>query len=356
MLGSRILQARVAAGLSLRQLADLTDNYVSAQAIHKYELGKAAPGSDVLIKLAKAMGVKVEFFFRPSSASITLSEPAYRKRSRASAKILASVHARAKEIVEKYLEVESLFPEDRFGDFKLPKEAKRAIDHLDEIDAFADNLRKQWALGIDPIEKLTEVLEDRGVKVAMVEADEDVDGLSCWANEKIPVVLVKKNQNTDRMRFSIAHELGHLLLSLSKPVDPEKAANRFAGAFLVPEEAAKSELGEHRHNFSFYELKSLREKYGMSVQAWIHRAQDLKIISDSFAGQLFRDLKRRGLFDKEIGDPLGAEQPRRFERLVVQATEEGLISPSKAAELLNVPLNEFRKKLDSGALDVEMHS
>ena len=278
MIGDRIYQARVAAGLSLRQLAERMNNYVSAQVIHKYELGKAQPGSDVLIKLAKALGVKVEFFFRPESASVTLSEPAYRKSSRASAKHQESIRAKAKEWVEKYIAVESLFPAHRFNALKLPKESDRTIRSLDDIEPFARNLRKQWALGIDPIEKLSEVLEDRGVKVAMVDVNERVDGLSCWANETIPVLVVKKNQTSDRLRFSMAHELGHLLLLPSKHLDDEKAADRFAGAFLVPEEAAKAELGEHRSSFSFYELMTLREKYGMSVQAWIYRARDLGII------------------------------------------------------------------------------
>lgn len=356
MIGDRVYQARVAAGLSLRQLAERTDNYVSAQVIHKYELGKAQPGSDVLIKLAKALGVKVEFFFRPEAASVTLSEPAYRKRSRASAKHQQSIHAKAKEWVEKYIAVESLFPEHRFSAFKLPKESDRAIHKLDDIEPFARNLRKQWALGIDPIEKLSEVLEDRGVKVVMIDADGEVDGLSCWANETIPIVLVKKNQPSDRLRFSMAHELGHLLLLPSKSVDPEKAADRFAGAFLVPAEAARAELGEHRSSFSLYELITLREKYGMSVQAWVYRAHDLGIISDSFFVQVFRHLKQRGLYNKEIGNPLPAEHPRRFERLVVQAAKEELLSPAKGAELLDVPLNEFRKKLEAGVLDAEMHS
>jgi len=356
MIGQRIKQARIAAGVSLRQLADMTNNYVTAQVIHKYELGKSAPGSDVLLKLANALEVKVEFFFRPASSTVTLSEPAYRKRSKASAKEIESIRGRAKEWVEKYLEVESLFPEDRFCQFKRPKESKAVVQHLDEIEDFATGLRRQWALGTDPVEKLTEVLEDRGLKVAMVEAEGDVDGLSCWANDRIPLILVKKNQTSDRLRFSIAHELGHLLLKISEEIDPEAAANRFAAAFLVPKVSVVAELGEKRQSFSFYELISLREKYGMSVQAWLSRSRDLGIISTSFFAQLCRFLKQKGLFDKEIGKVLPPERARRFERLVVQAVEEGLISQSKGAELLDVSLIELRKNLQAGALDVQMRA
>ena len=135
---------------------------------------------------------------------------------------------------------------------------------------------------------------------------------------------------------------------------PEKAADRFAGAFLVPRESALSELGEKRQRFSFYELISLRKKYGMSVQAWIYRARDLGIITESFFIQLFRFLRSKGLGDREIGESLSEEQPGRFERLVVQAAQEELISAAKGAELLDVPLNNFRKKLESGSLNGNM--
>jgi len=355
MLGDRLKQARKAAGFSLRQLAEETGNYVSAQVIHKYELGKVTPGSDVLIKLAKALGVKVEFFLRPASVQVTLGDPAYRKRSTASAKYLESIRAKAKEWVERYVEVESLFSADRFRT-NLPKEEERRIHKLDEVESFARKLRKQWALGIDPIENLTEVLEDRGVKVAMLEGEDEFDGLSCWANETIPVVVVKKNQPTDRLRFSMAHELGHLLLDLSRSVDPEKAAHRFAGAFLVPEEAVRLELGDARRKLGLYELRTLREKYGMSVQAWVYRARDLGIVSQSYLLSLFRSLRRFGVDKKELGDPLPAEKPMRFERLVIQAVEEVLISPGRGAELLDVTLNEIRKKTTFAIADAENHS
>jgi Zn-dependent peptidase ImmA (M78 family)/transcriptional regulator with XRE-family HTH domain len=350
MIGPRIKQARVAAGFSLRQLADKTNNYVTAQSLHKYELDRATPGSDVLLKLAKALDVKVEFFFRPNAAAVTLGGPAFRTRSGASAKELESIRARAKDWVEKYLEVESLFPEKRFKRFRMPKVSAKPVRKLEQIEEIAAAVRKEWSLGIDPIDKLIEVLEDRGVKVALVEAEGEVDGLSCWVNDDIPLVLVKKNQMSDRLRFSIAHELGHLLLNVHDSVKREKAADRFAGAFLVPEEAVKAELGENRQSFNFDELKSLRVKYGMSVQAWIYRAHDLGIISNSFFTHIFQVLRSTGMHKKEIGENLPPEQTKRFERLVLQAVEEDLISPAKGAELLKVRLNDFRKQLEAGAI------
>jgi Zn-dependent peptidase ImmA (M78 family)/DNA-binding XRE family transcriptional regulator len=345
MIGERIKQARISAILSLRQLAEMTGNYVSAQVIHKYEAGKATPGSDVLIHLAKALGVKVEYFFRPDSVQVTLGVPAYRKRVSVSAKHLQSMRAKAKEWVEKYLEVESLFPENRFPRLRLPDAARRAIKAMEDVEELAASLRKKWNLGLDPIENLTEVLEDLGAKIVTLEGKKDFDGLSCWANEKIPVILIKKGLTGDRQRSSLAHELGHLIMEVSPSVDAEKAAYRFSGAFLVPAEMVYRELGGQRHKIDLGELQMLKRKYGMSMQQWIYRAKDLSIISEGQASELFRTFRARGWNRIEPADQIPAEEPVRFKRLLLQAVTERLISPVRAAEILGQPFDAFRKSL-----------
>ena len=345
MIGDRIKQARISAGLSLRRLADITGNYVSAQVIHKYELGKSTPGSDVLIELAKALGVKVEYFFRPDSVQVTLSEPAYRKRLAASSKNLQAMRAKAKEWVERYLEVESLFPDNRFPKIKLPNDEGRAIREMEDVETLAVSLRKLWNLGVDPIENLTEALEDRGVKIVILEGEKDFDGLSCWANESIPVILIKSGLSGDRQRSNLAHELGHLIMKVSPNVDEEKAAFRFSGAFLVPAEMVYRELGKQRNKIDVGELHMLKKKYGMSMQQWIYRAKDLSIISESQASELFRNFRARGWNRNEPGGQVSQEEPGRFKRLLLQAVTERLVSPVRAAEILGKPFDEFRKSL-----------
>ncbi len=345
MIGDRIKQARISAGLSLRQLAERMDHYVTAQVIHKYELGKSTPGSDVLIHLAKALNVKVEYFFRPDSVDVQLSDPVYRKRFSVSSKYLKSVQAKVKEWVEKYLEVESLFPDNRFPKIKLPDENQRLIKKVSDIEELAISLRKVWNLGIDPIENLTEVLEDRGVKVVMLEGKGSFDGLSCWANEEIPVILINKDFSGDRQRSSLAHEVGHLIIRVSPSVNEEKAALRFSGAFLVPAEVVYRELGRQRHTINLEEFNMLKKKYGMSMQQWVYRAKDLSIISESRASELFRLFRERGWNRREPGYVVPSEEPERLKRLILQAVTEGLISPVRAAEILGKPFADFRKSL-----------
>ena len=345
MIGERIRQARISAGLSLMQLADKTDNYVSAQVIHKYEARKSTPGSDVLIKLAKALGVKVEYFFRPDSVRVTLGEPAYRKRVAASSKNLQAMRAKAKAWVERYLEVESLFPDNRFPKIKLPDNKDLIIEGMDDVEKLAVSLRKLWSLGVDPIENLMETLEDKGVKVVILEGEKDFDDLSCWANEKIPVILVKEGLSGDRQRSSLAHELGHLIMKVSPHIDEEKAAFRFSGAFLVPAEMVYRELGKRRSKIELGELYMLKKKYGMSMQQWVYRANDLSVISESQASDLFRLFRVRGWNRNEPGEQIPREEPGRFKRLLLQAVTERLISPVRAAEILDEPFDKFRNSL-----------
>jgi len=345
MIGERINQARIAAGLSLRQLSESVDNYVSAQVIHKYELGRATPGSDVLIHLAKALGVKVEFFFRPDINHVSLSEPAYRKRSALKVKHLQSIQAQVKDKVERYLEVESLFPKDRFVKIALPGESDRLISNYDDVERLAVALRKRWEIGFNSIENLTEVLEDRGLKVVMIEGEGSFDGLSCWANDSIPVIVIKKGLTGDRQRSNLAHELGHLIMKASPDVDGEKAARRFSGAFLVPAAVAYRELGKQRHSLDLLELNILKRKYGMSMQQWIYRAKDLSIISESRAAEMFRHFRVKNWHRLEPGHAVPNEKPERFKRLVLQAVAEKLISPVRAAEFLGQSFNDFRKSL-----------
>jgi hypothetical protein len=95
------------------------------------------------------------------------------------------------------------------------------------------------------------------------------------------------------------------------------------------------ELGRHRNHISTYELHILKYKYGLSMQEWVYRAKDLGIISESGAQEYFRKFKR------EPGDQLPSEQPKRFERLVMRALSEQMITQARAAEFLGRSLRHF---------------
>jgi transcriptional regulator with XRE-family HTH domain/Zn-dependent peptidase ImmA (M78 family) len=338
LIGERVKIARHAAGMSQRDLAKAVG--VSAMAISKYERGLDIPGSGVLINLARALGVKTEYFLRP--VSVTLSAPSYRRRQSLPRRRERAIMADIQDWLERYLDVESFFKDAPH--FELPTGLDCRVTSLVDVERVALGLREAWQLGQGPIESLVEVLEDRGIKVGLVEGHDDFDALTFWANGEVPVIAVKRGVPGDRQRFNLAHELGHLILKPADDVDAEKAAYRFAGAFLVTETAARFELGSTRQTLDLFELHLLKHKYGLSMQAWIYRARDLGILSGYVASRLFRGFGRKGWHRCEPGDRIPPEEPARMKRLVLRALAEDLISESRAAELLGMPLTRFRQE------------
>jgi Zn-dependent peptidase ImmA (M78 family) len=82
----------------------------------------------------------------------------------------------------------------------------------------------------------------------------------------------------------------------------------------------------------------LKQKYGLSMQAWIYRAKDLSIISENTARRLFQQFRVNDWHRQEPGKPYPSETPKRMERLIYRALAEDLISRSRAQELMGKPL------------------
>ena len=334
-LGERLKMARRIAGISQRDLADTAG--VSAMAISKYERDLDVPGSAVLIRLAQALGVKVELLLRPTTVHLT--NPVYRRRASLPEREEEAILARVQEWLERTLAAESLFGQPPI--FDLPDSLKREVSSLADVERVVLELRQAWNLGWDPIENLTEVLEDHGVRVGQVDAHDAFDALTLWADGAFPVIVVKRGLPGDRQRYNLAHELGHLVLQPANGVDAEKAAHRFAAAFLAPEPVARFDLGGRRATLDLLELHLLKHKYGLSMQAWIYRAKDLGILSEAGATELFKEFRRQGWRLREPGDAIPPEEPARPTRLVLRALVEDVISEGRAAELLGMPMARF---------------
>ncbi|MGD9101285.1 MAG: helix-turn-helix transcriptional regulator, partial [Anaerolineae bacterium] len=191
-IGERIKIARRTAELSQRDLAKSAG--VSAMAISKYERGLDVPSSDVLLRLAQALDVKTEYFLRP--VTVTLTTPSFRRRASLPRKKEYAILGQIQEWLERYLDVESLFGES--PRFDLPTNLERRVVSLEQVEQVVLDLRRAWDLGLAPIESLVEVLEDRGVKVGLVEGHEDFDALTLWIEGEGPVIVVKRGLPGDR--------------------------------------------------------------------------------------------------------------------------------------------------------------
>lgn len=342
MLGNRLKQARQVAGLSTRVLGDRVG--VSAMAISKYERGEATPSSDVLLRLAKALNVRTEYFFRQSE--VQLEGLRYRKHPDLPEKDKERVISDVRDQLERWIDLEQFVPTPWSKPLNMPTGGLPArIDNFDGIEEAALHVRNVWGLGTMPIPDLVETLEGQGLKIFMTvhDADKKFSGMVAYANEK-PVIVVGKDWPGDRQRFTMAHELGHLILEGRLPdgIPEEDACNRFAGAFLVPKERVFEVLGAQRTWLEPQELSMLKKEWGLSMFAWAMRARDLGILPQYRLNVLWSLFKQHGWNTTEPGEQYPRQDSRMYSQLVYRALAEELISESKAAELLSMTLSSLR--------------
>lgn len=345
----RLKLARAAAGLSLRQLEEKIGNRVTAQAIGKYERDESMPSSGVLIALADALGVSVDYLL--GDQQMVLDGIEFRKKKVTSRREEAQVEAKVLHLVERYLTVEELLAL-RSVDWHRPREAPYpVVQDVCEADRAAQSLREHWGLGIDPIPNLVELLEEQGIKVLSVELT-NIDGLTANVRRlekaSVPVIVVNHKDWGERQRFTLAHELGHMVMEVASKMDEEKAAHRFAGAFLMPADALWAEIGRHRTSIGWSELFSLKQLFGVSVQAVTYRCKDLGIFSPPLFRKLFDEFNRRGWRSPPYEEPyaMKGETPTRFDRLTFRALAEGAISEAKAAELLGLSVRVLNERME----------
>ena len=267
MIGHRLRLSRSAAGLSLRQLQTRIDHRVSAQAISKYERNESMPSSGVLIALADALDVSVDYL--AGDEDLVLEAVEFRKKRLTGKRQEARVEARVLHLLERYLMVEEILGLPSVA-WDKPREAPwPVVRNLSEAEQSALGLRIHWGLGQDPIPNLVELLEERGIKVLAMDLL-DIDGLTARVRRETgapaAVVVVNRRDWGERQRFTVAHELGHMVLDVSPKLKEEKAAHRFAGAFLMPAETLRAEVGKHRKSMGWSELFELKRIFGVSVQ------------------------------------------------------------------------------------------
>ncbi len=349
MIGQRLKLARAAAGLSLRELEEKIGNRVTAQAIGKYERNESMPSSGVLMALASALDVSVDYLVGDQDMALEGIE--FRKKKITGKREEAQVEAQVLHLLERYLMVEEALNLASV-EWDKPREAPYPVRQgLSEADRAAESLRDHWGLGVDPIPNLVELLEEHGIKVLSIDLT-NIDGLTAQVRRvrkgSVPVIVVNGKDWGERQRFTLAHELGHMIMDVGDGVDPEKAAHRFAGAFLMPADALWSEIGKNRTSIGGDELFALKKLFGVSVQAITYRCKDLGIFSEPLFRRLFQEFNRLGWRSPPYEEPyaLKGEKPTRFRRLTFRALAEGAVSEPKAAELLGLSVRELNQMME----------
>ena len=326
--GDRFRQAREIRGWKQAELAHRIGVYQSA--IAQFEGGMAAPSQEKLQAIAFQTGFPIGFFRQSLAADFPLGSLLFRAKASLSSGDKNRVRQYGKIIYETVEKMEA-------GLSKVPLRLPRQ-----EGDPEAAARITRSALGLspdDPVDLLIRPIEMIGVLVLALPMDiDEYDAFSLWLGKEVqrPVMVFSAQGPGDRLRFNIAHELGHLVLHhvIDKDIRTmEKEANQFASEFLMPREPMMREIVSP---VTLMSLRSLGLRWKVSVQALMRRALDLGITSQRQYVYLNQQLSKLGLRKKSLVDIL-VERPRAF-RQMAEMLYGDPIDCRKMASDMNLPL------------------
>ncbi len=289
---------------------------VTAAAISKYETRNVTPSHEILRKLSDVLGVPQAYFFKAphiddGAPFLMRSNTASTKRARDAAQVKATWIREIISFSSQYVS----FPSNNLP--LLVDVTDPCVLGGDDIESAANQLRRHWGLRHGPIGDLTGLMEANGVIVSRFPfGARKFDGFSKGAREA-PIAASNTERCTGvRVRFDLAHELGHLVMHRQVPSElanrpeihklMEKQAHRFAGAFLFPAESFTSEV----YTISLGGLIDLKARWRISAQAMIYRARHLGMVSEDQMHRAFKAIGIAGFRTSEpLDDTLEIEEP-----------------------------------------------
>jgi Zn-dependent peptidase ImmA (M78 family)/DNA-binding XRE family transcriptional regulator len=301
--GDRVRQARELKKLTQHELAEQVETGQSTIAL--IEGGQFIPNNLLLSRLALKLAFPPSFFRQNPSEEFPLGSLLYRAH--------ASIRSIDRSLAHRYAQLafelsERMGRKLQIGPLRLP--------HINENPKLAAQLARS-SMGLSPDTPIAHVIracEKAGVLVVVLPVViEKLDAFSLWAGRKLsrPVVALSGGRSGDRIRLSVAHELGHLVMheTLTQPLrDAERQAYEFAAEFLLPEQSIREELVPP---ITLASLVPLKKRWGVSLQALAMRAREIGVISDRQCRYLFEQMSQRGWRKREPSNlNLHVERPR----------------------------------------------
>jgi Zn-dependent peptidase ImmA (M78 family) len=239
------------------------------------------------------------------------------------------------------LNIDSFLTTIKFPDHSIPN-----LGELSPEEA-AQTIRKKWKITKGAIDNLTEILEENGVIITSFDFEtERVDSRSILTDSKHPLIFTNKTMPGDRLRFSLAYELGHLLMhAYNKPnfdIDAGHKANLFAAELLMP---SKDIAAEFKHGVTLQTLAELKTKWKVSMQALLYRAADLELITANQKRYLLSQFNDMGIRRREpLELDIAKEHPRLLRDLITKYRTRQKMSVKDMAAYFHLNEQEFEKR------------
>jgi len=323
-----VIIARESRGLSQSGLAKKMG--ISQGLLSKIEAGNQSPSDELVTKLSIAMDYPEKFFYQMGRKYSGISYHRKRKSipQKALNRIDASVNILRMHFKVMLMNVEVV--ENNVPHFRIEEDEMSPSD-------IARAVRQKWMLPMGPIENLTQVVESAGCIIFHCDfGTRMMDGLSISMPKYPPMIFINKDIPGDRLRFTIAHELGHIVMHEYYTPTMEDEANEFASEFLMPQQDIRHELTR----VSIEKLASLKMRWKVSMQALLMRATKLNKISERNRRHLWMQMGKAGYRTHEpINIPV--EKPSLFKEIIDIHLDELHYSIEELCDVICVHEDEF---------------
>lgn len=320
------IPARLAMAHAIRQLT-ATDLAAAASTtapwVSQAENTKKTPSSELIREFARVLDFPVGFFYRP----VTGLPPADAFHFRATSRLAKKDEATARSLSTLAIELSEWIEDNYRAPEPAIPELQDLLDSDDTVlpEQAAEALRGAWGLGVAPIKNLLQLLESKGAKIYSAGGPlQAIDAFS-FRHGAMPVFFLNVHKSAERLRFDLAHELGHLVMhGGSLHVEPgkekERAANDFASSFLMPRADV---LGAIRGNLLLEDVLVLKRRWRVSAMALNLRAHRLGVISEWTYGTLAKQLSMAGYRRGEPGSDLLMESSSLLTQVMNEMRSRG---------------------------------
>lgn len=309
---------------------------VSQGYLSKLEDGlPVAVSADIVLRLAEVLRVPIRFL--QDEVPVPAFHPLYRKRASLGVGFLAQAEAK--------LQMKTLRVERLMRSIESDAPEIRALDPDDFRGGVKSVVRtvKEWLhIPSGPVDNLTELIE-QGAGIPVIEFDFGtlkIDGVSIWFRGTTPLIFINPKLPADRIRLTLAHEFGHLIMHrLPKPEDEaDEEANAFAAEFLMPEDEIRSSF----YPLNLDTLARLKLRWKVSMATLLRRAYEIGRIKESYYRWLNIQMNKNGIRKAEpYEEMISRERPRLLNQMVAFYLEDLEYSREELCYHLNLTMEEF---------------
>jgi len=328
-----LLLARESRGITQSQLAEKIN--VSQAAISKAEKFSNKISEQLLSDISRELKYPISFFYQ-NGKRFSTTNPFHRKKQSIPQKTLDKIEAIANI---KRIHIEKLLESIEIESTSIPYVDK---DEYSSIEDIALHVRQLLRLPRGPIENITSIIENFGIPVILCDFYTDkIDGFTI-SNILTNIIFVNINMPWCRIRFTLAHELGHIILNHTPELGIEDEANQFASSFLMPKnDIYKDFLGER---ITLERIASLKPYWKVSMQSLIYRAKSLNLIDDKIYQNLWITLNKLGYKKREpVNLNIKNENPTLFKTLIDIHKNDLKYSTNELFEFLNIYEQDFNE-------------